>query len=104
MSIWVRNFFTMAVSRDLYEGVPAIYVNYLGYDETAHRYGPGSERAMQALHEVDQSIEQLWTVMRRVPEHRYDAYILADHGQSACTPFSDYAAASGSSAGSSTGP
>src|SRR4030081_1966922 len=32
MSIWVRNFFTMAVSRDLYEGVPAIYVNYLGYD------------------------------------------------------------------------
>ena len=32
MSIWVRNFFTLAVSRDLYEGVPAIYVNYLGYD------------------------------------------------------------------------
>jgi hypothetical protein len=89
MSIWVRNFFTMAVSRDLYEGVPAIYVNYLGYDEVAHRCGPGSDHAMQALHELDQSIEQLWTVMRRVPEHRYDAYILADHGQSACTPFSE---------------
>ena len=89
MSIWVRNFFTMAVSRDLYEGVPAIYVNYLGYDETAHQYGPGSNRALQVLHEVDQSIEQLWMVLRRVPEHRYDAYILADHGQSACTPFSD---------------
>ena len=89
MSIWVRNFFTMAVSRDLYEGVPAIYVNYFGYDEVAHRSGPGSDRAMQALHELDQSIEQLWTVMRRVSEHRYDAYILADHGQSACTPFSD---------------
>ena len=89
MSIWVRNFFTMAVSRDLYEGVPAIYVNYLGYDETAHAFGPGSDRAMQVLHEVDQSIEQLWTVMRRVPEHRYHAYILADHGQSACTPFGD---------------
>ena len=89
MSIWVRNFFTMAVSRDLYEGVPAIYVNYLEYDETAHAYGPGSDRALQVLQEVDQSIEQLWTVMRRVPEHRYDAYILADHGQSACTPFSD---------------
>jgi hypothetical protein len=89
MSIWVRNFFTMAVSRDLYEGVPAIYVNYLGYDETAHRCGPGSDRALEALREVDQSIEQLWTVMRRVPEHRYDAYILADHGQSACTPFSE---------------
>jgi hypothetical protein len=89
LSIWVRNFFTMAVARDLYEGVPAIYVNYLGYDEMAHRSGPGSDRAMQALHELDQSIEQLWTVMRRVPEHRYDAYILADHGQTACTPFSE---------------
>jgi hypothetical protein len=55
----------------------------------AHRYGPSSDDAMQALSEVDQSIEQLWTVMRRVPEHRYDAYILADHGQCACTPFSD---------------
>jgi hypothetical protein len=84
MSIWVRNFFTMAVSRDLYEGVPAIYVNYLGYDEAAHRHGPRSDRAVQVLHEVDQSIEQLWAVMRRVPEHRYDDYILADQGQWAC--------------------
>ena len=89
MSIWVRHFFTMAVSRDLYEGVPAIYVNYLGYDEVSHAYGPGSDRAMLALQEVDQSIEHLLTVMRRVPEHQYDAYILADHGQSACTPYSD---------------
>jgi hypothetical protein len=89
MSIWIRNFFTMAVSRDLYAGVPAIYVNYLGYDETAHRFGPCSERAMQALHDVDRAIEQLWRVMRRVPEHRYDAYILADHGQSPCIPYRD---------------
>ena len=51
--------------------------------------GPRSDRAMQALRDVDQSIEQLWTVLRRVPEHRYDAYILADHGQSGCRPFSE---------------
>lgn len=89
MSIWVRNFFTMAVSRDLYEGVPAIYVNYLGYDEMAHAYGPRSDPALQALRDVDQALEQLWTVMRRVPEHRYDAYVLSDHGQSACTPYDE---------------
>lgn len=89
MSLWVRDLFTMAVSRDLYAGVPIIYVNYLGYDETAHAFGPLSKRAMHALHEVDESIEHLWKVMRRVPEHRYDAYILSDHGQSACTPFGD---------------
>jgi hypothetical protein len=87
MSIWVRNFFTLAVARDLYAGVPSIYVNYLGYDETAHRFGPRSGRALEALRDVDHAIEQLWRVMRRVPEHRYDAYILADHGQSPCTPY-----------------
>jgi hypothetical protein len=87
ISIWVHNFFTMAVSRDLYQGVPAIYVNYLDYDEAAHAYGPRSRRALQALRGVDRAIEQLWRVMRRVPEHRYDAYILADHGQTACTAY-----------------
>jgi hypothetical protein len=29
MSIWVRNFFTLAVSRDIYEGVQAIYLDCL---------------------------------------------------------------------------
>jgi hypothetical protein len=36
ISVWVREFFTMAVARDLYAGVPAVYVNYLDYDEAAH--------------------------------------------------------------------
>jgi hypothetical protein len=89
MGIWVRNYFTMAVARDLYEGKPAIYVNYLGYDEMAHAEGPRSGRAMQALREVDRAIAALWAVMRRVPEHRYDAYVLADHGQSDCKPYQE---------------
>jgi hypothetical protein len=87
MSIWVRNFFTIAVSRDVYEGIPTIYVNYLGYDEMAHAFGPRSRRAVQALRDIDHAIEQLWRVMRRVPEHNYDAYILSDHGQSPCKPY-----------------
>jgi hypothetical protein len=89
MSIWVRNFFTLAVSRDLYEGVPAIYVNYLAYDEMAHAFGPRSRNALQALREIDGAMAALWRVMRRVPEHQYDAYILADHGQSSCTPYAE---------------
>jgi hypothetical protein len=52
----------------------------------AHAYGPRSRRAMQA---VDRAIEQLWRVMRRVREHRYDAYILSDHSQTPCTPYGD---------------
>jgi hypothetical protein len=29
----------------------------------------------------------LWRVARRVPEHRYDIYLLSDHGQAHCTPY-----------------
>src|SRR5213083_633309 len=87
VSVWVRQLFTLAVARDLYAGVPAIYVNYLDYDVSAHAYGPRHRRALRALRRIDRSISRLWRVLRRVPEHRYDLYVLADHGQAACTPY-----------------
>jgi hypothetical protein len=88
LSVWLRELFTLGVSRDLYAGVPAIYVNYLDYDVFAHGFGPRHHRAMRALRRIDRSIHQLWRVCRRVPEYRYDVYILSDHGQAACTPYS----------------
>jgi hypothetical protein len=89
LSIWVRGFFTLAVSRDLYAGTPAVYVNYLDYDVAAHAFGPRSRRAMRALSLVDRSLHHLWRVLRRVPEHRYDLYVLSDHGQAPSTPYRD---------------
>src|SRR6266850_283925 len=65
----------------------AIYVNYLDYDIFAHAWGPRHGRAMRSLRAVDASLRQLWRVARRVPEHRYDIYLLADHGQAHCTPY-----------------
>jgi hypothetical protein len=87
VSIWIRQLFTLAVSRDLYAGVPAIYVNYLDYDVFAHAYGPQHPRALRALRRVDSSIRQLARVLRRVPEHAYDLYVLSDHGQALTTPY-----------------
>lgn len=87
VSVWVRQFFTLAVARDIYAGVPAIYVNYLDYDVFAHAYGPRHRRALRALRRVDRSIHQLWRTLRRVSEYRYDLYILSDHGQLHCTPY-----------------
>jgi hypothetical protein len=89
ISVWLRELFTLAVSRDLYRGVPAIYVNYLDYDVFAHAYGPRHRRALRALRRIDRSIEQLWRIMRRVPGHGYELYVLSDHGQMACTPYVD---------------
>jgi hypothetical protein len=91
VSIWVRQFFTAEVARDLYDGVPAIYVNYLDYDVAAHAFGPRDRAAYRALQFVDRSIRQLSRVLRRVPEHQYDLFILSDHGQAASVPFAKLA-------------
>jgi len=88
ISVWVRELFTGSVARDLYDGVPAIYVNYLDYDVAAHAFGPHHRAALRSLRYVDSSIRQLRRVLRRVPEHQYDLFILSDHGQAPCTPYS----------------
>jgi type I phosphodiesterase/nucleotide pyrophosphatase len=87
ISVWVRQLFNLAASRDIYRGVPSIYVNYIDYDVFSHAYGPRHRRALRALRRVDRSLQHLWRVSRRVPEHRYDMYVLSDHGQAHCTPF-----------------
>jgi hypothetical protein len=87
ISVWIRGFFTLGVSRDLYAGARAVYVNYLDYDVAAHAFGPRSRRALTSLRRVDRAIHQVWRVLRRVPEYRYDLYILSDHGQALCTPY-----------------
>jgi hypothetical protein len=87
VSVWIRQLFTLSTARDIYAGTPAIYVNYLDYDIFSHAWGPRHRRALRALRSVDRSIAQLFRAARRVPEHRYDIHILADHGQAHCTPY-----------------
>jgi len=87
ISVWLRELFTLAVAHDIYAGVPAIYVNYLDYDVAGHAWGPRHRRALQALRRVDSAIHRLWRVLRRVPEHGYDLYVLSDLGQAASVPY-----------------
>jgi thioredoxin len=92
-SVWIRGFFTMAACRDLDAGIPSVYVNYLDYDVAAHAFGPRDRRALRTLRRVDSAIHQLWRVLRRVPEHQYDLYVLADHGCRMIAPVLDELAA-----------
>ncbi len=87
VSVWIRELFTLSSARDVYAGTPAVYVNYLDYDIFAHAWGPRHRRALRSLRSVDASLQQLWRAARRVPEHRYDIYLLSDHGQAHCTPY-----------------
>ena len=86
-SVWIRELFTLAVSRDVYAGVPAIYVNFLDYDVTAHAFGPRSRRAFRSLNRADRAIRQICRVAHRLPDHQYDVFILSDHGQVACQQY-----------------
>ncbi|HEV8438337.1 MAG TPA: alkaline phosphatase family protein [Methylomirabilota bacterium] len=81
LSIWTRQLFTLAASAELYRGAPAVYVNYLEYDVFAHTFGPHHPLAYRAVRRVDHSIAQLASIVRRLPEYRYDLYVLSDHGQ-----------------------
>jgi hypothetical protein len=87
VSVWIREFFTLSAARDLYAGTPAVYVNYLDYDIFSHAWGPRHRRALRTLRSVDHSLRVLWRASRRVAEHGYDIYLLADHGQAHCTPY-----------------
>jgi len=92
---WLRELFTLGVTVDLYAGVPALYVNFVDYDVAAHEQGPRHRAAFRALRGIDRSIGRLARVLRRIPEHGYDLFVLSDHGQIRSVPF--HAVASGTS-------
>jgi hypothetical protein len=87
LGIWTRQLFTLAASAALYRGTRAVYVNYLEYDVYAHAFGPAHRLALRSLTRVDRSLRQLARILRRLPEHGYDLYVLSDHGQAATRPF-----------------
>lgn len=87
VSVVMRDVSTQGAVIDILRGVPRIFIDYLGYDEYAHRRGPDSELALYNLQGIDGAIAKILRAVRAVPEYDYDVYVLSDHGQSATTPF-----------------
>ncbi len=76
---------TFGVLLDIYRGVPAIYVNYYGYDEVAHNDGPLGKEALRTLRRIDSYIGQIER-LRRVYYPATELYVLSDHGMTPSTP------------------
>lgn len=77
---------TFGVLLDVYRGVPAIYVNFYGYDEVAHTEGPVSPEAWRALRRIDGHIRQIDNLRRKCwPD--MDLYICSDHGMTPAVLF-----------------
>lgn len=87
VSVVLRDLATQGAIVDILRGVPRIYVDFLGYDEYAHRRGPDAEMALYNLSGIDHSIEKIIRATEAMPEYGYDVYVFSDHGQSATMPF-----------------
>ena len=87
VSIVGRELVTIGATLDVARGLPIVHLNFLGYDEQAHRRGPSSAFAHWSLKGIDRCIRQIWLAARRSPRRDYDVWIYADHGQEETIPY-----------------
>lgn len=81
ISILLRELVVTGAKMDMARGLPIIHLNFLGYDEQAHRRGPDSQFAHWTLQGIDDAIKRLWRSSRRSGWRQYDVWIYSDHGQ-----------------------
>lgn len=81
IGIGLRELVTIGAKVDVARGLPIVHVNFLGYDELAHRRGPGSPFAHWALQGIDRSIRHLCHAALRSPRRDYHVWVFSDHGQ-----------------------
>ena len=82
-----RELTTLGVRLDIFRGVPAIYANYIGYDEVAHHLGPRSTAAYRSLRALDRQVRDVYRAVESIGLRPYDVYIMSDHGMTESLPF-----------------
>jgi len=85
--IVMREIIVMRSAIDLARGLPIVHMNFLGYDEQAHRRGPNSLFAHWSLKGIDQAIRRVYRAAYRSTRRDYDVWIYSDHGQTPVTPY-----------------
>jgi Type I phosphodiesterase / nucleotide pyrophosphatase len=77
---------TTFAAADLRRGVPIVFIDYVAYDEAAHRRGPDHPVALEQLARIDGRVHKLAGVAR---ENGYEIMIVSDHGQAAALPYDE---------------
>jgi endonuclease/exonuclease/phosphatase family metal-dependent hydrolase len=81
--IGLREIITIGAKVDAMRGLPIIHLNFLGYDEQAHRRGPSSLFAHWSLKGIDRAIKNIYRAAQRSSRRDYQVWIFSDHGQEA---------------------
>ncbi len=79
--VLLREMVTSGAAMDAARGLPVVHVNFLGYDEQAHRRGPASAFAHWTLRGIDDAMRRIWKVARRSDHRDYQVWVYSDHGQ-----------------------
>ncbi|HVU34086.1 MAG TPA: endonuclease/exonuclease/phosphatase family protein [Opitutaceae bacterium] len=77
----VREFARIGGKIDLARGLPVVHINFVGYDEHAHRRGPGSHFALRSLRMIDRAVKELAREAQKSARRDYTVWIYSDHGQ-----------------------
>jgi hypothetical protein len=91
---FLRELAVQGILVDLSRGIPVVFVDFLGFDETAHRRGPESHAALRSLAAIDQAIAAILAAADAVPELGYEVVVFSDHGHVRTRPFEELAGAS----------
>lgn len=79
----LQELITLNARLELQRGRPVVMVNFLGYDEKAHLYGPDSHTAMKYLARLDGCIERIAAAAEGC-----ELMVWSDHGQQATASYS----------------
>ncbi|OXM64837.1 phage holin family protein [Amycolatopsis vastitatis] len=86
-TVIARDVVVSAILGDMLAGRPAVYADFLGYDEVAHHSGIERFDTLSVLRSIDQQIARLHRASRLAPR-RYHVVALSDHGQTQGQAFS----------------
>jgi endonuclease/exonuclease/phosphatase family metal-dependent hydrolase len=89
--IVLRELVVIRSAVDLLRGLPIVHMNFLGYDEQAHRRGPDSAFAHWSLKGIDKAIHRVYRAGQRSMRRDYDVWIYSDHGQDKVVPYAQIA-------------
>ena len=87
VTVVLREALATLAAIDMARGLPVIHLDLLGYDEWAHRRGPGSDEALRSLRGIDRVIGRLTRAARRSAGRHYDIWVFSDHGQERTEPY-----------------
>jgi hypothetical protein len=89
----LRELAVQGILVDLSRGIPVVFVDFLSFDETAHRRGPDADAALRCLASIDAALAVIFSAADAVPELGYEVHVLSDHGHVPTLPFESLAGA-----------